>query len=73
MSDTHPSYFGSEAFHRFKKMNDDIFKVEVQAKALGFEDVRLALYRSRIEIGRCENRYRREFTRIAEEVEQRDE
>lgn len=60
--DVDSSWFGSEESARFKKMNHDIFEVESQARKLGMEDVRLALYRARIELGYAEQRARDEFT-----------
>jgi hypothetical protein len=63
--DTPTSYFGTEAFARFKQMNEDVFRVEAQAKALGMEDARLALYRARIELGHEESRYRAQYAKDA--------
>jgi hypothetical protein len=63
--DTPTSYYGTEAFARFKQMNEDVFRVESQARALGMEDARLALYRARIELGHEESRYRALYAKDA--------
>jgi hypothetical protein len=63
--DTPTSYYGTEAFARFKQMNEDVFRVESQARALGMEDARLALYRARIELGHEESRYRAQYAKDA--------
>lgn len=70
MADVHQSWFSSEACSRFHQMHADIFKVEAQAKALGMEGVKQALYEARIALGNAEERERREFTarREAEEA-----
>jgi hypothetical protein len=73
MADVPTSYFGTEAYARFKQMQADIFKVEAKARALGFEEVRLALYRSRIALGQAEEGYRREYAGVTEAKRQEGE
>lgn len=61
MMNTPTSYYGTEAYARFLQMNADIFKVEAQARALGFEEVRLSLYRARIALGHEEHAFRHQY------------
>jgi hypothetical protein len=60
--DTHHSYYGTETYHEFVRLYGEIFAVEQQMRALGYEDTRLALHRARIELGHEETRVRREYT-----------
>lgn len=67
MHDVPTSYFGTEQYARFKQMGAEIFKLEVQARALGYEDVQLALFRARVALGDQEIYFRGEYRRSIED------
>lgn len=73
MSDVPTSYYGTDIYARFQQMNADVFKIEAQAKALGFEEVRISLYRARLALGQQEVYERGQYRRAVEAQQAADE
>lgn len=67
---TPTSYYGTEAYARYKRLNAEIFAVEEQFP-MGNE-TRLALYRARIILGHEEHAFRHQYA-VAEQAREHQE
>lgn len=71
--DVPTSYYGTPAYRNFKQLHSEIFDVESKVRELGFEQVRLALYRSRIELGYAEHAHKMAYARKKQQEEEQND